>query len=117
MRRNRPLWRRPSLRAPAALLVLAFLGACQAVPPAHRTSTELGRVSGLIWGTSISDLEQRSPSVVDQAVPNEPGAHSVPFSTRTDQIVLAITGVHDDAPTAGVAEILIEIAAADRSGS
>ncbi len=81
------------------------------------TSTELGRVSGLIWGTSIRDLEQRSPSVVDQLVPNEPGPHTVEFSTRTDQIVLAITGVHDDADTAGVAEILIEVDSSDRSGS
>nr|WHW29239.1 hypothetical protein [uncultured bacterium] len=73
------------------------------------TSTELGRVTGVIWGTSIDELEAGGPNVVTQTIPNEPGAHPINFATTTDQIVLALTGVHNDAPNAGIAEILIQV--------
>jgi len=77
------------------------------------TSTDLGRVSGLIWGTSIDELERRGASVVDQRVPDAPGTHKEPFEVETDQIVLAITGVHGDADEVGIAEILIDVAPAE----
>lgn len=73
------------------------------------TSMELGRISGLIWGTSINELDEQGPTVVDQDIPNEPGSHTREYRTTTDQIVLAITGVHDDPARVGIAEILIEV--------
>lgn len=81
------------------------------------TSPELGRVSSLLWGTSIDELEQRGSSVVDQIVPDEPGAHRTSFETTTDQIVLAITGVHGEATQVGIAEILIEVASSPAESS
>ena len=73
------------------------------------TSTELGRVTGVLWGTSIDELSERSPLVVEQALPNRAGVFETDFDRDTDQIVLAILGVYDDAPNAGVAEILITV--------
>ncbi len=73
------------------------------------SSTQLGRISGVIWATTIAELEERGPTVVDQLIPNEAGSFTTAFTASTDQIVVAITGVHDDAPNAGIAEILIQI--------
>lgn len=73
------------------------------------SSTQLGRVSGVIWATTIVELEERGPTVVAQLIPNEAGSFTTGFTSSTDQIVVAITGVHDDAPNAGIAEILIQI--------
>ena len=72
-------------------------------------SSELGRISGVIWGTSIDELASRGPAVLEQVIPNESGSHLVDFATTTDQIVLANTGVHDQAPNAGIAEILLQV--------
>lgn len=73
------------------------------------SSTQLGRISGVIWATTINELEERGPTVINQPIPNEAGSFITSFKASTNQIVLAITGVHDDAPNAGIAEILIQI--------
>lgn len=75
------------------------------------TSTELGRVSSLLWGTSIPELERRGPSARDQLVPDAPGdSPMLAYDATTDRIAVAITGVHGDPAAVGIAEILIEVA-------
>ncbi len=44
-------------------------------------SSELGRISGVIWGTSIDELASRGPAVLEQVIPNESGSHLVDFAT------------------------------------
>ncbi|MFT5267920.1 MAG: hypothetical protein ACI88C_001347 [Acidimicrobiales bacterium] len=72
-------------------------------------STQLERISSVIWATTITELKERGPTVVDQIIPIKAGPFMTHFTALTDQTVVASTGVHDDAPNAGIAEILIQI--------
>jgi len=70
-------------------------------------STQFGRVSGIDWATGF-DAESQAAKV-SQVLDDDAGPQSIAFDVSTDQIVLVITGTHNDATDAGIAEILIEV--------
>lgn len=72
-------------------------------------STELGRVASLLWATTVQELQDRGDGIIEHEIADAPGEHLVDYSAETQQIVLAISGVHADAVNAGIAEILIEV--------
>jgi len=71
--------------------------------------TELGRVSGLNWGTASAGQSNDMPDFLSQAIPDRPGPFVMDYPVTTDQIVLVLTGAHGDSLNAGIAEILIEV--------
>ncbi|MEM7093588.1 MAG: protein kinase [Actinomycetota bacterium] len=73
--------------------------------------TDLGRISEVRWATSISEFSNDEASTLTQRVPDANGAHMVAYGATTRQLVLLISDVHDEAnPTAGIAEILVDVA-------
>jgi len=66
---------------------------------------QFGRVSSIIWSTGFDDDDP----TFEQEIPDQAGDFVGDFRVTTDKLTLVINGVHDEAQTAGIGELIIEV--------